>query len=376
MFKKLKKILSRFFQSRSVILSILLVVMAFVLVRRLFDLQIINGESYQDNYNLQITRETTIPSTRGCIYDSDGNLLAYNKLAYDVTFQDVGSYETTREKNLTINGYLYQIMQILYANGDDVYTDFAIRINDAGEYEYTKSGTNLLRFRADVYGQSDPADMTPAQKAVSAEDMVKELGGDGDYGFWVISDSLEKPYTAEELAQYGLPETLSQEDALKIIAMRSAINQNNYQKYISTTIAKDISDKSMSSLMESKGYYVGVDVEESSIRVYNESLYYANIIGYTGKISAEEIQSLNTDSGENKYDTTDIVGKAGLEQYYEKELQGVDGKKTVYVNNLGKVLKEDSQVDPQTGDDIYLTLKTDWQKAGYQLLEQYVAGIV
>ena len=376
MFKKLKKILSRFFQSRSVILSILLVVMAFVLVRRLFDLQIINGESYQDNYNLQITRETTIPSTRGCIYDSDGNLLAYNKLAYDVTFQDVGSYETTREKNLTINGYLYQIMQILYANGDDVYTDFAIRINDAGEYEYTKSGTNLLRFRADVYGQSDPADMTPAQKAVSAEDMVKELGGDGDYGFWVISDSLEKPYTAEELAQYGLPETLSQEDTLKIIAMRSAINQNNYQKYISTTIAKDISDKSMSSLMESKGYYVGVDVEESSIRVYNESLYYANIIGYTGKISAEEIQSLNTDSGENKYDTTDIVGKAGLEQYYEKELQGVDGKKTVYVNNLGKVLKEDSQVDPQTGDDIYLTLKTDWQKAGYQLLEQYVAGIV
>ena len=376
MFKKFKKILSRFFQSRSVILSILLVVMAFVLVRRLFDLQIINGESYQDNFNLQITRETTIPSTRGCIYDSDGNLLAYNKLAYDVTFQDVGSYETTREKNLTINGYLYQIMQILYANGDDVYTDFAIRINDAGEYEYTKSGTNLLRFRADVYGQSDPADMTPAQKAVSAEDMVKELGGDGDYGFGVVSESLEKPYTAEELAQYGLPETLSQEDALKIIAMRSAINQNNYQKYISTTIAKDISDKSMSSLMESKGYYVGVDVEESSIRVYNESLYYANIIGYTGKISAEEIQSLNADSGENKYDTTDIVGKAGLEQYYEKELQGVDGKKTVYVNNLGKVLKEDSQVDPQTGDDIYLTLKTDWQKAGYQLLEQYVAGIV
>ena len=258
MFKKIKKILSRFFQSRSVILSILLVLMGFVLIRRLFDLQIINGESYQDNYNLQITRETTIPSTRGCIYDSDGNLLAYNKLAYDVTFQDVGSYETTREKNLTINGYLYQIMQILYTNGDDVYTDFAIKINDAGEYEYTKSGTNLLRFRADVYGQADPADMKPYQKSVSAEDMVKELGGDGDYGFGVVSESLEKPYTAAELEQYGLPDTLSQEDALKIIAMRSAINQNNYQKYISTTSAKDISDKSMSSLMESKGYYVSV----------------------------------------------------------------------------------------------------------------------
>lgn len=376
MFRKLKKLISRFFQSRSLILSMLLVAMGFILIRRLFDLQIINGESYQDDFNLQITRETSIPSTRGCIYDSDGNLLAYNKLAYDVTFQDVGSYETRREKNLTINGYLYQIMQILYSNGDDVSTDFAIRINDAGEYEYTKSGFGLLRFRADVYGEADPDNMTPEQKSVSAADMIKELGGDGTYGFGVISELLEKPYSEAELQEYGLPAELSQEDTLKIIAMRCAINQNNYQKYISTTIAKDISDKSMSSLMESKGYYVGVDVVESSIRVYNESLYYANIIGYTGKISAEEIKSLNKEAGENTYDTTDIVGKAGLEQYFEKELQGVDGKKTVYVNNLGKVLKEDSEVAPQTGDDIYLTIKTDWQKAGYNLIEQYVAGIV
>ena len=96
MFKKIKKILSRFFQSRSVILSILLVLMGFVLIRRLFDLQIINGESYQDNYNLQITRETTIPSTRGCIYDSDGNLLAYNKLAYDVTFHPASTMKYWR----------------------------------------------------------------------------------------------------------------------------------------------------------------------------------------------------------------------------------------------------------------------------------------
>ena len=134
MFKKIKKILSRFFQSRSLILSLLLVVMAFVLIRRLFDLQIINGESYQDNYNLQITRETTIPSTRGCIYDSDGNLLAYNKLAYDVTFQDVGSYETTREKNLTINGYLYQIIGYV--------TDELIRRGVLSEPDYKKPLTN------------------------------------------------------------------------------------------------------------------------------------------------------------------------------------------------------------------------------------------
>lgn len=370
MFKNIKKSISRIFNSRIIILGVIFVVLGFTLIRRLFDLQIVNGESYQTDFTMQIKRETSIPSTRGCIFDSAGNLLAYNKLAYDVTFQDMGSYETTDERNLTINSYLYKIMQILYANGDDVYSDFAICINDAGQYEYTKSGVSLLRFKADVFGEPYTDDLTKEQRSISAEDMIKELGSSEKYG--VFFDE----YKPEELASYGLPSSLSQEDTLKMIALRNAINQNSYQKYIATTIAKDISDQSMSTLMENKGYYVGVDVAESSIRVYNESLYYANIIGYTGQISSEEITSLNEQLGRNVYDSTDIVGKAGLEQYFETDLQGVDGKKSVYVNNLGKVLKEDSEVEPQAGNDLYLTINTDYQKAAYQLLEQYIAGVI
>ena len=101
------------FDSRTIILGILIVAFGCVLVARLFHLQIVNGETYQSDFTMQIRRETSIPSTRGCIYDSAGNLLAYNKLSYDVTFQDMGTYETTRERNLTINSYLYKIMQIL-----------------------------------------------------------------------------------------------------------------------------------------------------------------------------------------------------------------------------------------------------------------------
>ncbi|MDO4345524.1 MAG: penicillin-binding transpeptidase domain-containing protein [Eubacteriales bacterium] len=367
-------------QSRLTILSVLFVVFGIVLIRHLFNLQIVNGESYQENFTMEIKRETSIPSTRGCIYDSAGNLIAYNKLAYDVTFQDVGISGTSRQRNLTINGYLYQIMQILYANGDDVYTDFAIKINDAGEYEFTRSGYNLLRFKADVYGRpytEMPEDgdveetlvLSKEEASVTADELMAQLGSSDYYGVF-------EEYTADELASHGLPESLSKEDSLKIIALRSAINQNSYQKYISTTIAKDISDQSMSSLMESKGYYVGVDVVESSVRVYNGAPYYANIIGYTGQISAEEIRSLNQELGREVYDTTDIVGKVGLEQYFETELQGEDGKKSVYVNNLGEVLKEDSVVEPQAGNNIHLTINSDYQEAAYNLLEQYIAGII
>ncbi len=390
MFRRFRQALSKFRISRMLILSVLFVALALVVIRRLFDLQIVNGESYLNDFTLQIKRSTSIPSTRGCIYDSDGNPIAYNRLAYNVTFQDSGFYENSVRKNLTVNHYLYQILQVLYQNGDDVSTDFAIAIDDAGQYVFTKSGYNLLRFKADIYGRSyteapegvDPEDesvLRPKEAAVTAEELVQELGSDKWYG--VLTAYTEKEaqkygISKEELAALALPENLPREDALKLIALRSAVNQNSYQKYLSTTIAKDISDRSMSILMENKGYYVGVDVVESSVRIYEESPYYANIVGYIGPASAEEIASLNESLGREVYDMTDIVGKVGLERYFETQLQGMDGRKVVYVNNLGNVLKEESEVAPQAGNDLYLTINTDYQKAAYHLLEQYIAGII
>lgn len=390
MFKRFRKSLPKIRNARLIIFSALLIAGAFGLMSRLFDLQIVNGESYLNDFTLQIKRSTGIPSTRGCIYDSDGKLIAYNKLAYNVTFQDTGFYENSVKKNLVINSYLYRIMQILYENGDDVYTDFAIAVNDAGQYEFTKSGFTLLRFKADVYGRSyteapegvEPDDervLQPEEAAVTAEELVRQLGSSKWYGVleqYTQEDLKDYGITQEEFASYALPETISREDSLKLIALRSAINQNSYQKYISATIAKDISDRSMSILMENKGYYVGVDVVESSIRVYNESPYYANIVGYIGPASAEEIESLNEELGREVYDMSDIVGKVGLERHFETQLQGMDGRKVVYVNNLGNVLKEESVVEPQAGNDLYLTINTDYQKAAYHLLEQYIAGII
>ena len=73
-----------------------------------------------------------------------------------------------------------------------------------------------------------------------------------------------------------------------------------------------------------------------------------------------------------------MIGKAGIEQYMELELQGTDGQETVTVDNLGKVLKIDSDttVEPQAGNDVYLSVDADWQAAIYQILKQRVAGIL
>ena len=370
MFNYVKNSLSKLIKSRLIVLVVLFALLAGILIQRLYTMQIINGEKYLTDFTMQIKKETTLKSTRGNIYDRDGNAVAYNKLAYNVTYEDVGSYDTTRERNLAMNGSLYQIMKVIEDGGDQVYTNYAIDIGSDGQYEFTREGFNLLRFRADIFGYADTEDLKTDERNCTAEEMMQTLSTKKWYG---IDLSV---YTEEELQEYGLPSSFTKEEQLKLTALRSAVAQNSYQKYVTTTIAKDISKDTVAVIMENKDRYPGVDVEEDSIRVYEDGLYMAPLIGYTGQVSTEELEELNGENGNGQYSSSDIVGKSGLEKYFEKELRGQNGTKTVYVDNLGKVLKEDSEVAPQAGNDIHLTIDRNLQIAVYKILEQYIAGIV
>ena len=370
MFNYVKNSLSKLIKSRLIVLVVLFALLAGILIQRLYTMQIINGEKYLTDFTMQIKKETTLKSTRGNIYDRDGNAVAYNKLAYNVTYEDVGSYDTTRERNLAMNGSLYQIMKVIEDGGDQVYTNYAIDIGSDGQYEFTREGFNLLRFRADIFGYADTEDLKTDERNCTAEEMMQTLSTKKWYG---IDLSV---YTEEELQEYGLPSSFTKEEQLKLTALRSAVAQNSYQKYVTTTIAKDISKDTVAVIMENKDRYPGVDVEEDSIRVYEDGLYMAPLIGYTGQVSAEELEELNGENGNGQYSSSDIVGKSGLEKYFEKELRGQNGTKTAYVDNLGKVLKEDSEVAPQAGNDIHLTIDRNLQIAVYKILEQYIAGIV
>ena len=113
MVKKIKKILSKLCIKRTTVLFIVFAVMFFILLQRLFVLQIIKGEEYATNFNLTTTKTRTIKSTRGNIYDKNNKLIASNVLSYSLTFEDNGTYDSTREKNLTLNGIAYKVLKIL-----------------------------------------------------------------------------------------------------------------------------------------------------------------------------------------------------------------------------------------------------------------------
>ena len=87
--------------------------MSVVLVARLVQLQLIDGKAYAANFTVKTTKTRTLKSSRGNIYDARGKLLAYNQLSNSVTIADNGTYETVREKNLSLNGEIYRLIRII-----------------------------------------------------------------------------------------------------------------------------------------------------------------------------------------------------------------------------------------------------------------------
>ena len=87
MFSKIKEALGRILESRLVVVIIVFCLLFLMLVNRVFYLQIVKGQEYLDNYKLQIEKKKYTEGTRGNIYDRNGKVLAYNELAYSVTYR-------------------------------------------------------------------------------------------------------------------------------------------------------------------------------------------------------------------------------------------------------------------------------------------------
>ena len=371
---KIKKIIKKIRLKRTTVLLFVFGSMSFILLRELFDLQIIQGENYKSEFQTRTTKTRVIKSTRGKIFDRNGKELAKNILSYSVTFEDNGSYETTREKNLTLNGVAYRVLQILKENGDSLSNTFHIILDQNGNYVFdVEEGFTLNRFRADIYGHPLIDDLKKEEKNATAEEMVSYLSG--EKGFSIILEG-ENAYTEEELTSHGLPKSLSKQEILQIAIIRYQLNTNSFKKYMPVTIATNVSEESVAAIMENQSLLQGIDVVEDSVRQYVDDESMAPILGYTGKASSDELEKLREENPDYSHDA--IVGKAGIEQYMETMLQGTDGEETVYVDNLGKVLKieENTRIEPVSGQDVQLTIDAEWQRGIYQILKQRVAGIL
>lgn len=361
MFEHIKEGLRLFFKSRLAVAALVMILLFSALLWRVFSLQIINGKEYQENYTLTIVKERTLNSTRGNIYDRNGNLLAYNELSYSVTIEDNGTYSSTRVKNESLNAEIAQLITALEKNGDSISNDFRITLNDDGTYSYNveESSTTWKRFLADVFGENSYDDL----------EYNKNLGFN------------EAEATAEQVMEYLTGESrfdigseYDKEMAYKITVVRFAMGQNAYQRYIATTIATNVSEETVAYISEHSSELQGVEVIDDTVRRYNDSEYFSSIIGYTGKISTEEYNRLSEE--DDSYTLNDVVGKLGIEQYMDSGLKGEKGYEKLYVDYLGKEVEVIDHEEPTAGNNVYLSIDRDLQIAVYDLLEQEIAGIL
>ena len=365
MYDDIRNSLIGILKSRLLILFILIVAFGGVLIHRVFDLQIVNGESYLQDFQMTIEKNRSIRPARGNIYDRNGELLAYNELAYSVTIEDV--YESGSAKNEKLNATIAKLIDIIEANGDECISDFGIAINKRGDYYFTMDGSKQLRFLADVYGEIDPADLEYKELNSSPKDVIDYLCGRNRFG---IGEYMDPDDRDSFVPGYGY----DPEELLKILNIRYNMNTNSFQKYIATTVATDVSSETVAVVMENVDTLPGVNISEDTIRKYNYSKYISQIVGYTGKIDRDELAQLQEmDDG---YDLNDTVGKSGIESSMELSLQGTKGRETVYVDNVGKEISTTDHIDPIAGDDIYLTIDKDLQIAATNIIEEKLAAII
>ena len=379
---KLRGQIIELLSNRIIIIGVLLMVLFCLLIYRLFVLQIIQGDEHLANFNYKIKKTIEISGARGNIYDCNGKTLAYNQLAYTVTLENTDETSRIARERTNANGkngqkvtendvkneVIYKLIKVLETNGDTINYSLPMTVNSKGKLKFTVSGSSLARFKKDIYGITNIDNLSGDEKK-KAE---KYLNSTPEEVYEYLRSGKNGPQGTGNM--FGIADSYSTEDTLKIMSVRYDVFMNRYSQTTPITVATNISDKSIAAISEHDDEYPGVSIKADSLRKYNDAKYFSSVLGYTGVVSESELKELNGNGG--KYEANDVVGKTGIEKTMESTLQGKKGQKDVLVDNLGKVIKTVKTTKASAGNNVYLTIDADLQKYAYNILERRLAGIL
>ena len=156
------------------------------------------------------------------------------------------------------------------------------------------------------------------------------------------------------------------------IYIETQIDSTTGSLYEPITIADGVSDQVARFLQENADLLPGVKVVVTSKRQYLTKDLFAELIGYEGQITAAQYAQLKADG----YSAQDVVGQAGLENYYEPALRGTYGSETVALDDAGKpipgLVTTGQEAIP--GDSLTLNIDTKEQTYAYTALATGLAN--
>lgn len=309
------------------IMSLIIYAIGIIIIVKLFSLQIVNGEEYLEKSNSRLTRETVVKASRGNIFDCNGNILAGTKIKYSLELYK-SKIETEQLNNTILNA-----INVLEKNSDTYIDEFPITINPI-QYKFSdeeKTKNWLERKKIDVNSSAEQA----------------------------LNFYIEK----YKLTNYSL------EDARKIIAVRYGIEENGYTAMRAYTISENISEESVLIFEEQNNSFPGMAIEKTPIRSYTYGKLASHVLGYVGKISSEEYNSLEG------YSISDYIGKTGIEYAFEGYLKGQDGIKQTDMSIDGTITGEYITEEAVSGDDVTLTIDANIQDVAEKYLKELIEKI-
>lgn len=128
---------------------------------------------------------------------------------------------------------------------------------------------------------------------------------------------------------------------------------------------RDVDHAALARFLERSRLFPGFSCRETVERVYPQGRVAAHLVGYVGRDRGDAV------AGDEKFNyfEPELVGRAGVERYYNGFLRGVPGEVKVRVDALGYAIDERTAVEATPGPDLALTVDMRIQRAAERVLE-------
>ena len=172
------------------------------------------------------------------------------------------------------------------------------------------------------------------------------------------------PHLSELLSSHGIP--MSVED------LEKTIKKQRWAPYRVIRLVPNLTMAQMAELVADPEFPTQLFPLPVWRRIYPAGALAANITGYVGEISENELR----ESLPGEYIGGDFVGKGGIERYYEELLKGITGEEAIEVDARGRKVGVIDMRPSEKGQNLRLTLDMGAQKFASTLLEGYNGSIV
>ena len=297
---------------------------------KLYSMQVVDAEVNGDN-KTTFTIYTRVRAARGEILDINGNKLVTNRASYDL---HINHYVMQQAENT--NGRLLELALLCREMGVEYTDHFPVSVTEPFTYTLDQQNNTW--------------------KGYYQRFLVKRGNIDSD---------ITAPLLIEQLRDsYNIPEDWSNEDARLVIGLRYELTLRNLTNLPTYVLVEDASESLLTEVLALDA--PGLMVEASAVREYNTE-YAAHILGYIGAMDADQWAHYKEQEG---YAMDALVGQSGLEEAFESYLHGVDGLRKDVVTKDGVVIDSTYVTQPQSGNNVELSIDLKLQQAAEEQLEQ------